>query len=241
MAREEADEKKLIGTDLSPAWKKLLENTESAGAVQRLVEALHIKQLSVRVFDLGAEGVQGVQNTGPTDYFRRILAEQLAPGDLRDQEVLEDLERWKKDRTGPMFERLFNATDEAIRYVGVWRYFAWRIEDADVFELVDRLISETLLADGVRANIYGRPALLASWHRLDDRRYRPEASTWLRSQIERALPISLSGQFETRPDGRITFVAGLLVRRGLDCESEGAKNPAIADRILRGPSATVPA
>jgi hypothetical protein len=178
--------------DVSEPWKALLARTPNSDAVQGLVDVLAVKQLSSGRSVLGASGaVQGAHQIGATDYFRRILQEQLSPGELRDQEVLGDIERWKQDRGGPMFLRLFNTTDDAPRYVNVWEYFAWRIEDEDLFDLAGGLIDETLRADGREANMKSRPVLLATWRRLNRRGQRPESVAWLQAQITLALPVSL--------------------------------------------------
>ncbi len=172
-------------------WKALLKRTPNADAVQRLVDVLGVQKLTGRIIGRGSEGVQGVANNGPTDYFRRMLAEQLAAGEVRDQEVLRDIDRWNRDRGGPMFERLFDATAKAERYVAIWEYFATRIETEELYGLVERLFQETLHADGASANMQDRPALLAVWRRLNSRRLRRESVEWLSGQIAIALPISL--------------------------------------------------
>jgi hypothetical protein len=120
-----------------------------------------------------------------------MLAEQLAPGEVRDQETLRDIEQWNQDRGGPMFERLFDAIDKIGRYVAVWEYFATRIETEDLYGLAERLFQETLRADGAGANMRDRPALLAVWRRLNRRRLRQESAEWLSGQIRVALPVSL--------------------------------------------------
>src|SRR5260221_6228120 len=85
-------------------WKALIKKSPNGDAVQRLVDVLGVQKLVGRVIGRGSEGVQGVANDGPTDYFRRMLAERLAAGEVRDQDVLRDVARWKQDRGGPMFE-----------------------------------------------------------------------------------------------------------------------------------------
>jgi hypothetical protein len=172
-------------------WKALIKKTPNAGAVQHLIDVLGVKRLTGSVSGRGTEGVQGVASDGPTDYFRRMLAEQLEPGDVRDQEVLSDIDRWNKDRGGSMFERLFDAADQSGRYVAVWEHFAWRIEVEDLYELVERLFRETLQADGASANMQDRPSLLATWRQLNRRRLHRDAREWLSHQIRLALPVSL--------------------------------------------------
>ena len=190
-AREDPGQGPLKGKDVSPAWTSLLGQTAQSEAIQLLVDVLGIKQLtSNRSLSIGADH-QSVRDTGATDYFRRILQEQLLPGDVRDQEVLSDIEQWKRDRSGPMFSRLFGAGEERSRYIQVWETFAWRIEDDDLFELADGLIEETLKTDRAGASMQQSAALLATWRRLNRRGQHAKAVDWLRKAIFRSLPVSL--------------------------------------------------
>jgi hypothetical protein len=172
-------------------WKALLEQTPNAAVAQGLVEKLGLVKLTGRATARRPEAIQGVANGGPTDYFRRMLAEQIAPGDVRDQEVLGDIQHWNEDRSGLMLEKLFNATDREDRYLRVWEYFGTRVETEELYDIAERLFRETLRADGSGANMRDRAGLLAVWRRLNRRPDRAQAIAWLTAQIALALPISL--------------------------------------------------
>lgn len=173
------------------AWKSVVEKTPDGDAVQRLVNVLGIKQLTTDAFGRSEDAIQGAHVSEP-DYFRRILAEQMAPGEVRDQVVLSDMYRWKRDRNGPMFARLLAATDDSKTYVEMWEYFSERMTDEELLELADALIDATLSADGAAATMESQPALVAVWRRINRRIIRrPESVDWLSGHIERAIPISL--------------------------------------------------
>ena len=83
---------------------------------------------------------QGIQHDEPTDYFQRLMAEQLAPGELRDQTVLSDIESWLQSRSQQLVDRLSGAEDGGDRYARVCEHFAWRIGDhADLGDVDERL------------------------------------------------------------------------------------------------------
>ncbi|MGH2437733.1 MAG: hypothetical protein ACRDFA_12185 [bacterium] len=67
------------------AWTTLVADLPNGVTVQRLVDLMGIEQLSTRT-TLGdiASAPQGVHEYDPVDYFRRIVAEDLAPEELRD-------------------------------------------------------------------------------------------------------------------------------------------------------------
>jgi KAP family P-loop domain len=190
-AREEPKGELDRTKSVKAAWKSLVERTPDGDSVQRLINVLGIEQLTTDRFGRSQDAVQGAHVAEP-DYFRRILAEQMAPGEVRDQVVLSDMDSWKRDRGGPMFARLLAATEDAKTYVQMWEYFSDRITDEELLELADALIEATLSADGSAATMETQPALLAVWRRINRRIIRrPQSVDWLSGQIERAIPISL--------------------------------------------------
>ena len=173
------------------AWKSLVERTTDSDAVQRLVNVLGIRQLTTDALGRSEDAIQGAYNSEP-DYFRRILAEQLAPGEVRDQTVLSDIDHWKRERQGPMFASLLAATDDSKSYVERWEYFSDRITDEELLELADSLIGAVANALGAAATMETQPALLAVWRRINRRIVRrPESVDWLSDHIGRVMPISL--------------------------------------------------
>jgi hypothetical protein len=110
-ARQDSGKGPLAGRDVSPAWKAVVTDAQNPPAVQRLMDVFSIHQLSSERHVSGERPTQSVGGDGDTDYFRRILQERLLPGDVRDQVVLADVERWKANRSAEMFASLFYATD----------------------------------------------------------------------------------------------------------------------------------
>lgn len=89
------------------AWDAVVPTLPHPSAVQRLVDLLGIEQLKRGRGFTGSEAPQGVHVAEPVDYFRRIVAEGLEPGDdLRDQEVLRDIQQWDGGKTDDVPRRL---------------------------------------------------------------------------------------------------------------------------------------
>jgi hypothetical protein len=173
------------------AWKDLIEQTPDGGAVQRLVNVLGIRQLTTDALGRSEDVIQGAHNSEP-DYFRRILAGQMASGAVRDQVVLSDIDHWKRDRGGPMFVNLVAATDDSKAYVESWEYFSDRMTDEELLELADAVIRAISDTFGAAATMETQPALLAVWRRINGRIVnRPLSVNWLAEHIERVLPVSL--------------------------------------------------
>ena len=186
-AREEPKGELNRTKPVKTAWKSLVERTPDGDSVQRLVNLLGVKQLTTDAFGRSEDAIQGAHVSKP-DYSRRILSEQIAPGEVRDQVVLSDMDRWKRDRSGPMFARLLAATEDSKTYVEVWEYFSEQMTDEELRELADALIEATLSADGATATMETQPAMLAVWRCIHRRIIRrPESVDWLSGHIERAI------------------------------------------------------
>src|SRR5262245_12584128 len=71
-------------------WEELVKTNELARVATNLVAVLGLEQLRLQQFSQ-YEVPQGVREMEPTDYFRRILAEEVDPGNVRDQDVLSDI------------------------------------------------------------------------------------------------------------------------------------------------------
>jgi hypothetical protein len=167
--------------------------------------------------------LQSVQEAEPTDYFRRILSEEIDPGDLRDQTVLRDIAAWVNGEANTMVDQLAAATERYERYVTIWEYFASQITDERLNALIDTLFERHLQTRPVEARM---PALMACW-RIRNRRHRKSIAGPKRveSMMLRALPVSLPlandvyyfwasikyGPFDTsdRADVRRAFVSAV--------------------------------
>jgi KAP family P-loop domain len=167
-------------------WAKLLERAEGED-IQRLVDALCLERLSSRS---ERSGSQGVCNEEPVDYFRRLLAEELAPGETPDQVVLEDIANWNTDRKCHSLERL-TEDDEPSDYVRKWEHLSVEVPTKGLLELASCLLARIAQRDLATASAKDH-ALLAIWRVCSRRVPRTPATTeWLAQWCERALAISL--------------------------------------------------
>ena len=85
-------------TTVKAEWEKVSGSIANSAAVQQLIDLLGIKQLTKGLAVNVTSSCQGVHEEEPTDYFRRIIAEEVGPTELRDQTVLRDIERWQASR-----------------------------------------------------------------------------------------------------------------------------------------------
>ena len=179
---------------LRARWESLRNSLTNSTAVQMLVEPLELPQL---VFDrLFAQSLpQGIHNDGPADYLGRILAGRISPGEIRDQEVLRDIESWKSHGSAEMLKRLVGSTPESTRYVEIWEHYADRLSEDQLVEIASGLITDAL--NRIRANAsinrpaMKHPAMLAVWRRCNRRLRHDTKTDWLIEQIRIVLPISL--------------------------------------------------
>jgi hypothetical protein len=133
---------------------------------------------------------QGIRNDEPVDYLGRILAGQLLPGEIRDQDVLHAIYEWKTSRAGGMISNLESATQDSEQYVKVWEHYATRrFSNDELIEVAQMLIADLLARDRADAAME-HPAMLAIWRRCG-RINRDSRTEWLVEQIRSVLPISL--------------------------------------------------
>lgn len=176
-------------TLLEKAWSGVLAGASHAAAIQKLVDALDLRALRRSSATADAGRLQRLAVSWPTDYFRRLLAEEISDGESRDQEVLADMDGWLNG-SNVMVERLL--APPRARYVAVWRHFSGRIPDERLLSLGDPLLAGLLARD--RACSKGSdPALLAIRERLRMRAYpeQEDVEAWLTRHIVDAMHISL--------------------------------------------------
>ena len=175
--------------DVKERWTRMLAELSAGPAAQKLVALMGIKQLAESV---GVGSPQGVHESGPVDYLRRIAAEELGPSELRDQSVLKDIDRWKHTRGGgPLLDRLLAASDADEDYARVWEHFSYRHTDAEVMQLVERLVAMIKERDGSAATA-DHGALIALWRQCNRRLGKKEQRDWLQGLIVDAIPVSLN-------------------------------------------------
>ena len=189
-ARHEPDAMLPRTKTVKDEWEKVIGNTANGAAAQRLVDLLGIKQLTKSLAVNVASSPQGVHKNEPTDYFRRIVAEQVDPTELHDQEVLRDIERWQASRDVTLVDKLVGVSEENEEYTRVWEHFSFRHSEAELMELTERVVASVLKRDGSSAQ-GDHGAIIALWRRCD-RRLRPnQRADWLRTLILSAVPVSL--------------------------------------------------
>ena len=175
-ARHELDEALLNTTTVKSDWDRLLESLPNRQAIQGLVDQLGIEQLSTSPALGDIDAPQGVHLSGPNDYFRRIISEQLSPDELRDQTVLRDIDAWRQTRAGLLVDRLASAS-ESDRYASMWAHFAARHADDELHELARDVATSLLQRDGCEATA-DHPALFALLRRCRDQLHRDQNMEW---------------------------------------------------------------
>ena len=171
-------------------WTRVLADVPNSHAAQQLVDLMGIEQLAKDTIRSGVDSPQGVQESDPIDYFRRIAAEELSPSELHDQAVLRDIDQWKATGTGSLLGQLLVSSDADDEYARVWEHFSDRHSDAELMELVEQLVAKIKERDGSAAAADHR-ALIGLWRRCNRRLRRNEHVDWLRALITNAVPVSL--------------------------------------------------
>ena len=127
----------------------------------------------------------------PTDYFGRILSEEIDGDELRDQTVLRDVERWQSERDATLVTRLVAAAEGRARYALVWEHFSSRQSEADLMAITEAVVASVLERDGASAD--GKhPALISLWRACNRRFPNDRYTDWIRDLILSAVPTSLN-------------------------------------------------
>jgi len=172
-------------------WDTCRKTLPTPTAVTNLVEALGIKQLSQDHPPSGLLSPQGIHASEPTDYFRRILSEEIGGADLRDQTVLSDVERWQSERDGTLVTRLLAAVEGSARYALVWEHFSFRQPEAELMALTETVVARVLERDGAAAD-GEHPAIVSLWRACNTRLPKGQVTNWIQDLILSAVPTSLN-------------------------------------------------
>jgi hypothetical protein len=172
-------------------WDRLIVSLPNGAAVQRLVDLLGIKQLTRERAHHATEAPQGVHVAEPVDYFRRIVAEELGPTELRDQAVLTAIDKWKTgaDRQ-QLIDGLVAASDDDVTYARRWEHFSSRHANTDLTALTTLVAGRILTRDHSSAAA-DHPGLLALWRQCNRRLHGGQHYEWLRTLIVSAVSVSL--------------------------------------------------
>jgi KAP family P-loop domain len=137
----------------------------------------------------GEQRLQGIQHVAQIDYWQRLLAGELAPGEISDQETLRAIARWVREpvATSSLVQRMLSEE----KFAGVWYHFGSAVPENMFLRLADQVFEAVLQRDGARASMdhAGVQAITsrAGNHRRDDDANRE----WLISRLRGVLPRSL--------------------------------------------------
>ena len=135
---------------------------------------------------------QGVQQDEPTDYFRRIQAEDCTVGEVRDQCVALEVDAWLETAAPVMLDHLIASTGTSGNYVRIWEYFADRIPNERFIDIVDGLFARVIDTSAIDGRWTQQAAFTACWREHNRRRRAAFIGIErLNAMIARALPESL--------------------------------------------------
>jgi hypothetical protein len=175
------------GKELLARWNDVCETDGRREAIETVVSELGFPRLANY---LREPRPQGIARDEPTDYFRRLLAEELRPGDLRDQAVLANIAEYVRTEQGGMLAGLLNSSEDSRRYAHVWGHFARTLPADRLLPLAEKLVTALRDRDGAMAS--GKHAgLLAVWGACRRLSRSPQHADWLASQIRTTLPLNL--------------------------------------------------
>jgi hypothetical protein len=176
------------GKALLDRWKTLRGDDAKGEATQAIVDALAFPRLSAAT---RSPHIQGIAGNGATDYFRRLLAEELGKGEVRDQSVLADIDAYVRGDKARMAAALVDATEDSMHYVEIWEHFAKSMPAERLQPLAAELVAAIMKRDG-QAATGKHPALLAAWRQCGRRLFQgPERVDWLANLVRATSSVSL--------------------------------------------------
>ncbi len=160
-------------------------------AVCELIQLLFPGLNQNQFLDHAAVNPQSVNVGQPTDYWTRLNREEIAEGEIRDQQILRAIEQWKADSNAQVYQE--HTMAEALLQVDG---FADKIEQFGQFldgKQVRDLASElfTRIREGGKIDdAKNCPGFIQLWRISLKSRYEFHEN-WVAGEISRALPVSL--------------------------------------------------
>jgi energy-coupling factor transporter ATP-binding protein EcfA2 len=188
-ARHEPDDFLPRTKTVKEGWQAILKTLPNGAAVQDLVNLLGIEQFSSHA-DTVKHGPQSVHAYEPVDYFRRIVAEDLGPAELRDQGVLSDIDAWRDGTNATLVNRMIESNSDTT-YPRRWKHFSTRHTDEDLMRLTEEVVRRLLARDGASANVDHSAIGALLWGAGGNRLRRDTHTEWFRSLVVTAVPVSL--------------------------------------------------
>ena len=192
-ARLEPDELKPLTTRVGEEWENITSGMAVGSAVKRLVGLWDIEQLAPDNHGLTAS-LQGVEfDTAPVDYFSRILAEELAPGEIPDQTVVRDIKAWDEMRDDALINRLLKSTIDGDQYSAIWAHFSSTHSIEDLKQLTVELMARLVPNEG--PSLHDASTLLETlhskcWKRIHPTQYRSFINELLKETVPRNLSLT---------------------------------------------------
>jgi hypothetical protein len=193
-ARHESDRGGEQATDrIENEWRELVSHLEYPREVQALVDRLGIQRVTTHRSVPREAPPQDISNYEVTDYFRRILAGSLGPGELPDQVVLKHILAWRDGESNTMITALVAATETNDRYVRVWEYFQKHLIDTSrLFRAASEVHQLMLVEQGAAAFLRRGSGGTAVWRQIIRSTRHDSQIEWLVGEIASALPVSLA-------------------------------------------------
>jgi hypothetical protein len=135
----------------------------------------------------GSEPPQGIRNKVPTDYWQRLVAEDIPKDELRDQEVLRLIDSANRGDTVALAVQFLADARSPL----VWEVFGQRMRNEQLLPLATEVVRLLLERDGSSADGEGGP-MIVIWNAA--RRVEPglvDVASWLESQLVSILPQSV--------------------------------------------------
>ena len=180
-------------------YDRLIASLPKPTATGVLIDLLNINQLSTGR-GRGRESYrQGVCWGHPTDYFRRVLAEEVDTGEVRDQTVLRDIESYQRKGAESLIERLVADREGVRRYSAIWWHFSSRHATEDLAGLMSQVATRVLDKDGCEAS-WDHAGLVALSQSCCERLAERELAELVCTCITRGISVSLRFAMEIYED-----------------------------------------
>lgn len=188
-------EKAKAKTRLQKKWDYTTENAKwDITAAEKLVAFL-FPAFSSEPHSLQTNVLQGVQDSKPTDYWSRLNNEEIEIDEIRDQDVLQVLNKWKNNNNAICFKKLLlpEALFECQELAPKFEHFAPHFLNGNDFRsIASSLFVIMLTKEDVHANKDSCSGFLSLWRLSTRNSIDPtKHNKWILNEILKALNVSL--------------------------------------------------
>jgi len=181
---------------LRAEWKKIIRKAKwKARAAHRVLEFLMPKIREI--FRKGSTSTITTRRQGITfeRYWQRIVNEAIDENEIRDQEILRDMQEWKnkQDSSCTVISKLFDAKG----YLPIWEDVVVRFLQRDstlILKLAEQVLNKLRAEHGAKASGLEPSRVMIGVWSVSNRTVQKneDSSKWLGQQIKATIPISLS-------------------------------------------------